>query len=93
MKKRPEGPFFHLFTQGALQALGEGAGDHVTLLLRGQGVETHGVTGDADGELRVFFRVGDGVFQGFAAQYVDVQVQPCGKNMTDNPAECAIIKL
>ena len=73
MKNGPRGRFY-LFTQGALQALGEGAGDHVTLLLRGQGVETHGVTGDADGELRVFFRVGDGVFQGFAAQYVDVQV-------------------
>ena len=60
--------------QSDLQALGEGAGHHVTLLFRGQCVEAHGVAGDTDGQLRVLFRVGDGVFQGLATQDVDVQV-------------------
>jgi hypothetical protein len=70
------GRFFmvQMTAEALLQALGEGTGDHVTLLFRGQGVETHGVAGDADGQLRVLFRVGDGVFQGLAAQHVDVQV-------------------
>lgn len=63
-----------VMTECGSQALGEGTGYHVTLLFRGQGVEAHCVAGHTDGQLRVFFRVGDGVFQGFATQHVDVQV-------------------
>ena len=45
-----------------LHIFSKGAGDHVALLLGGERVEAHGVAGHADGELRVFFRVGDGFF-------------------------------
>ncbi len=61
-------------TERELQALGEGTGNNVTLLFRGQGVETHCIAGNADGQLRVLLRVGDGIFQSFATQHVDVQV-------------------
>ena len=63
----------HLHTH-ELHIFSKGAGDHVALLLGGERVEAHGVAGHADGELRVFFRVGDGFFQGFAGHHVYIQV-------------------
>ena len=52
----------------------EGTGDNFTLLLGGELDEVHGVTGHADGELRVLLGVLHGVLQRCALEHVDVDV-------------------
>ncbi|MNH96121.1 hypothetical protein D3C73_487830 [compost metagenome] len=44
------------------------------LLLFGQRVEANGITGYADGQLRIFLRVFHGVQQHLTVHHVDVQV-------------------
>lgn len=53
-----------------------GTGDNVQLLLTGQVDELHGIAGNTDGEVRVFFllRMLHGVQQLFLAEHVHVQV-------------------
>ena len=52
----------------------EGAGDYLALLLRSELDEVHGVTGHADGKLRVLLGVYHGVLQRCALKHVDVDV-------------------
>ena len=55
-------------------ALVERTGDHVELLLLGELDEVHRVAGDAHGQVRVLFRMLDGILELFLAQHVDVGV-------------------
>ena len=43
-------------------------------MLAAQLHEVHGIAGNADGELRILFRMFHGIFQHFAVQYVYVQM-------------------
>ena len=56
------------------RTLMEGTRDDVELLLLRQTDEVHGVAGDAHGQMRVLFRMLNGVFELFLAKHVDVRV-------------------
>ena len=58
----------------ALEALVEGTGDDLILLILSEVVEVHGVAGNAHRELRVLLGVSLGVEQRVAVEHVDVQV-------------------
>lgn len=58
----------------ALEALVEGTGDDLILLILGEVVEVHGVAGNAHRKLRVLLGVSLGVEQRVAVEHVDVQV-------------------
>ena len=62
----------------AVTAAVEGAVDDVHLLLAGQAHEVHRVTGNADGELRVFLRVIHRVEQHRAVEDIHVHVISAG---------------
>ena len=55
----------------------ESAVDDLLLLFPGQLDEIHGIAGNADGKLRVFFRVIHGVEKRFPFQYVHINVVTC----------------
>ena len=72
-------PLHSTASHGAVQsqsttALVERTGDHVELLLLGELDEVHRVAGDAHGQVRVLFRMLDGILELFLAQHVDVGV-------------------
>src|SRR5699024_2106463 len=54
--------------------LGEGTSDNVALLFRSQRVKANCITGYTDGQLRIFFRMLNCIFQSFTTQNVNVQV-------------------
>ena len=62
------------FSLSRRRRLVERTGDHVELLLLGELDEVHRVAGDAHGQVRVLFRMLDGILELFLAQHVDVGV-------------------
>ena len=65
---------FYALTGNALHSLVDGTMDNVVLLLLGELDEVYGVAGNADGQLRILFRVVHRVEQRFALEHVHVQV-------------------
>ena len=52
----------------------EATADNFQLVFAAQLHEVYGITGNADGELRIFFRMLNGIFQHFTVQYVHIEV-------------------
>lgn len=50
--------------------------NHVLLLLARQGVKPHRITRNADRQVRIVLRMGDGIQQHLPVHHVDVQVLP-----------------
>ena len=57
-----------------LHSFVETAADNFQLVFAAQFHEVYGISGNADGKLRIFLRMFHGVFQHFTVQYVHVQV-------------------
>ena len=57
-----------------LHSFVETAADNFQLVFAAQFHEVYGISGNADGELRIFLRMFHGVFQHFTVQYVHVEV-------------------
>ena len=57
-----------------LHSFVETAADNFQLVFAAQFHEVYGISGNADGKLRIFLRMFHGVFQHFTVQYVHVEM-------------------
>ena len=64
----------HSLCYRELEALVEGTGDDLVLLILREVVEVNGIAGNTHGELRVLLRMGLGVEKRVTVEHVDVQV-------------------